>query len=505
MTKGKKGKKEKEEKIVMDNIHGYIKLTELETKIIQLPVFNRLHRIRQSSFAFMVYPTAQGTRFAHSIGTMKVASDIAEEILKNLSYGDKKSILGDMEEREFVEIARLAGLLHDIGHGPFSHTSERILRDVLKEVSHDEYDEGCELWGREEFPVHEFYTYKLIQKGQDLAELLENEAPSNCKQIICDVITHRSNSSNIPQEALNLLQQIITSQLDADKMDYLLRDAYISGVGYGRIDLQRIILSIRAVRPKGSEDSKYRLAVKVRGLSAVEDMIDARFKMYKWLYHHHMVVLMDVLLEKAIKKLIEEDLLDRKDLRWTTFDKGLMDDATITYILSEEMLSKRNRQLSPFLGLLDRRYAPVSLIKRPDDFERICKDISKKVGIEYSFDILKNMVETIVGRKDFEQQLKDRIRDKKPLKNVEPLVETKPRTPYSPLEEAPILILTEDGLLKEITELSPYVKSVNDSWVKFPRLYVGYVSPNKQKHEIEELKDSVREVLIELIVDLNRG
>jgi HD superfamily phosphohydrolase len=162
------------EKIIRDNIHGYIKLTELESEIIQLPVFNRLHRIRQSSFAFMVYPTAHGTRFAHSIGTMKVASDIAEEILKNLSDNDKQSILGDMKPQDFIDIARLAGLLHDIGHGPFSHTSEHILAQALKKVKSSEYDEGKNLWNnQEDFPVHEFYTYKLIKEGQDLAELLE--------------------------------------------------------------------------------------------------------------------------------------------------------------------------------------------------------------------------------------------------------------------------------------------------------------------------------------------
>jgi HD superfamily phosphohydrolase len=351
------------EKIIRDNIHGYIKLTELESEIIQLPVFNRLHRIRQSSFAFMVYPTAQGTRFAHSVGTMKVASDIAEEILKNLKDDDKESILGDMnDEREFVEIARLAGLLHDIGHGPFSHTSERILAEALKQESPNEYDEGCRLWGRVDFPVHEFYTYKLIKEGQDLAELLEKKGPPNCKQIICDVITHRSRSSNISPEALNLLQQIITSQLDADKMDYLLRDAYTSGVGYGQIDIQRIILSMRIKKT----NSGYRLAILERGLSAVEDMVDARFKMFKWLYHHHMVVLMDVLLEKAIATLVKEKILEPQELHWKTFDKGLTDDATITYLLSKEILSSRKQSFQAFLGLLDRRFAPVSLIKRPD-------------------------------------------------------------------------------------------------------------------------------------------
>jgi HD superfamily phosphohydrolase len=497
------------EKIIRDNIHGYIKLTELESEIIQLPVFNRLHRIRQSSFAFMVYPTAQGTRFAHSVGTMKVASDIAEEILKNLSYDDKKSILGDMKvhekEHEFVEIARLAGLLHDIGHGPFSHTSEHILAQALKKVKSSEYDEGKNLWNnQEDFPVHEFYTYKLIKEGQDLAELLEKKGPPNCKQIICDVITHRSSSSNISPEALNLLQQIITSQLDADKMDYLLRDAYTSGVGYGQIDIQRIILSMRIKKT----NSGYRLAILERGLSAVEDMIDARFKMYKWLYHHHMVVLMDVLLEKAMEALVKEKILKPRELYWKTFDKGLTDDATIIYLLSKEILSNRKQSLQAFLGLLDRRYAPVSLIKRPEDFKKICEDISSRLKITFNYDNLKGRVENVVRSHKFEKDLKKEVRARSStnaaLKKVVVLVGIRPRPPYDPVSRDPILIVTEDGSLKEITALSQYIKNINDAWEAFPTLYVGYALPGRKKYDIKRkrLKQLIREALIDSLAKL---
>jgi HD superfamily phosphohydrolase len=486
------------EKIIRDNIHGYIKLTELESEIIQLPVFNRLHRIRQSSFAFMVYPTAHGTRFAHSIGTMKVASDIAEEILKNLSYDDKKSILGDMNEREFVEIARLAGLLHDIGHGPFSHTSERILAEALKQVSPNDYNEGYKLWEREDFPVHEFYTYKLIQEGKDLAQLL----PSDYKEILCDVITPMSRSSNISQEALNLLRQIITSQLDADKMDYLLRDAYTSGVSYGLIDIQRIILSMRVM----STNSGYRLAILERGLSAVEDMVDARFKMFKWLYHHHMVVLMDVLLEKAIATLVKEKILEPQELHWKTFDKGLTDDATITYLLSKEILSSRKQSFQAFLGLLDRRFAPVSLIKRPEDFEKICKDISSRLGITYDYVSLKGAVEDVVRSPEFEKNLEEEVRTRSStnaaLKEVVVLVGITRRPPYSPVSRDPILIVTEDGSLIEIAALSQYIKNINAAWEAFPTLYVGYVLPGRKKYDIKDLKQLIREALIDSIAKL---
>jgi HD superfamily phosphohydrolase len=490
------------EKIIRDSIHGYIKLTELESEIIQLPVFNRLHRIRQSSFAFMVYPTAHGTRFAHSIGTMKVASDIADEILKNLSDADKHSILIDTKPQDFINIARLAGLLHDIGHGPFSHTSEHILAQALKKVKSSEYDEGKNLWNnQEDFPVHEFYTYKLIKEGQDLAELLE-KGPPNCKQIICDVITHRSRSSNISQEALNLLQQIITSQLDADKMDYLLRDAYTSGVGYGQIDIQRIILSMRVV----STNSGYRLAILERGLSAVEDMVDARFKMYKWLYHHHMVVLMDVLLEKAIEALVKEKILKPRELYWKTFDKGLTDDATIIYLLSKEILSNRKQSLQAFLGLLDRRFAPVSLIKRPEDFKKICKDISSRLGITYDYVSLKGAVEDVVRSPEFEKNLEEEVRTRSStnaaLKEVVVLVGITRRPPYSPVSRDPILIVTEDGSLIEIAALSQYIKNINAAWEAFPTLYVGYVLPGRKKYDIKDLKQLIREALIDSIAKL---
>jgi HD superfamily phosphohydrolase len=287
-------------------------------------------------------------------------------------------------------------------------------------------------------------------------------------------------------------------------MDYLLRDAYTSGVGYGQIDIQRIILSMRIKKT----NSGYRLAILERGLSAVEDMIDARFKMYKWLYHHHMVVLMDVLLEKAIEALVKEKILEPQELHWKTFDKGLTDDATITYLLSKEILSKRKQSLQAFLGLLDRRFAPVSLIKRPEDFKKICEDISSRLGITYEYVRLKGAVEDVVRSPEFEKNLEEEVRARSStnaaLKEVVVLVGIRPRPPYDPVSRDPILIVTktEDEELIEITALSQYIKNINDAWEAFPTLYVGYVLPGQKKSDIKDLKQIIREALIDSLAKL---
>ncbi|MEE9593907.1 MAG: HD domain-containing protein, partial [Candidatus Hydrothermarchaeales archaeon] len=173
-------------KVIRDPIHGDIFLTEPETKIVDSLEFQRLRRIKQLGMAYLVYPSANHTRFEHSLGAMHVASRVANTL--QLSKDDSIKL-------------RIAALLHDVGHGPLSHTSEELLERYMGQS-------------------HEEITMELINNS-DVSSILIDEGLN-------------------PEEVSSLilgkggrLGSLISSELDVDRMDFLVRDAHHTGVAYG--------------------------------------------------------------------------------------------------------------------------------------------------------------------------------------------------------------------------------------------------------------------------------
>ncbi|MGO8789214.1 MAG: HD domain-containing protein [Terriglobia bacterium] len=182
---------------VRDPIHGFIYRGSREKKIIDSPLFQRLRRIKQLALASLVYPSAVHTRFEHSIGAMYVAGRIAER----LDLGN-----------EHTQILRFAALLHDIGHGPFSHVSEEVLRNVTGSKQ-----------------AHEEIGYRIILNSPDLDGPLSRDE----RREIVDLLSGRCGDS--------VMRSILSGPIDADKQDYLLRDSYFCGVKYGVYDIDRLI------------------------------------------------------------------------------------------------------------------------------------------------------------------------------------------------------------------------------------------------------------------------
>jgi HD superfamily phosphohydrolase len=235
-------------KFIRDSLHGNLQLNEFEVKLIDTPQIQRLRRIKQLGFTFLVYPGANHTRFEHSIGTMYLAS--------RLAYGLN---LPD-EQRQML---RVCALLHDAGHGPFSHVSEAVL-----EHSHEEL------------------TSKLIMESHISDILSEKYDP---KEIIGTISGEGS------------LGQIISGDLDVDRMDYLLRDSYYTGVAYGVIDVERLIHNMKL------EDN---LILKSKGVQAAESMLLARYFMYPSVYQHHTTRIINAMFRRCLKKLFEEGCID---------------------------------------------------------------------------------------------------------------------------------------------------------------------------------------------------
>lgn len=217
-------------KHIKDPVHGYIAVPEELIPLLDTSFVQRLRHIRQLGFSYLVYPGANHTRFEHSLGTMHLASIVCSQL--ELSKDDTLTVL-------------TAALLHDIGHGPYSHASEKLMK-IHGDFSHDE-----------------------------IAALLEEEP---IKKILEEnsVDTHavaKIVSGNHP------LAQIIHGDLDVDRMDYLLRDAHYTGVPYGMVDAERLIHSLAYA---GNE-----LVLNESGLSAAESLLIARTLMGPSVYYHH--------------------------------------------------------------------------------------------------------------------------------------------------------------------------------------------------------------------------
>ena len=235
---------------ITDPVHRYISFSEVEKEVIDTGVFQRLRRIRQLAGAHLVYPSAQHSRFEHSLGTMHVAGHAGETLVA-------KGYLDDEEDK--VQKLRLAALLHDIGHGPFSHLFEEVL-----ELRHG--------------TSHEDVGKRFISKSE-ISDILKKHGynPSD----ICKL--------SFGESKIKFLNEIIAGGLSADLMDYLSRDGLFTGVEYGKIDHHRLISSFEVV-------SNGHLAIDRSALYSFESMLISRYEMFKAVYFHKTVRSAEVML-----------------------------------------------------------------------------------------------------------------------------------------------------------------------------------------------------------------
>jgi len=253
-------------KAVRDPIHGLIPRYRQEIRLMNTSVFQRLRRIRQLAMAHLVYPGALHTRFDHSLGTMHVAARICERI----------EGFGKIDKDE-TRIVRLAALLHDIGHGPFSHVTEYLLeRHYSRQALGD-------LGTRAK--IHERLTAQLVGENPEITKVLTPQE----RQGVLALLTESTKR--------DFKRDIISSSLDADKMDYLLRDSYFAGVRYGSFDLEKIIDASRVHEEVGAESY---LALDHEGIYAFEQLAMAKYHMAQQVYFHRIRAITDAMLVRGV-------------------------------------------------------------------------------------------------------------------------------------------------------------------------------------------------------------
>ncbi len=369
---------------VRDPIHGLIEYSSLEEQVFSSRAVQRLRGIHQLAMAYLVYPGALHTRFDHSLGVMHVAGEMAKSLNSYYEKHDDKKVLDDEE----VEDVRLAALLHDVGHGPFSHVSETPLAELSRE-----YGPGNKIRSGN---LHELVTVDIITHDAELKSILGER-----RNQIAAIIGHSARPS--------VSQSIVSGPLDADKLDYLLRDSRFCGVKYGVYDLERVLDGLRVISAPSGDSY---LGVAEESVPAVEQHLMARYQMTLQVYRHKIRRSTDILLARAILLAADDGCSEIKDLytyggdkadfcaRWLAYD----DRRTLDTILSQckgtvagELAERLTERRLP-LRVCEKPLTDVSIFQqgklaKPDRRAELEKRIAARLGVHESL-VIVDLVQT---------------------------------------------------------------------------------------------------------------
>jgi len=266
--------------IVRDPLWKNVRLDDTARQLVDSAPFQRLRYVRQLGLAHLVYPGATHTRFEHALGAYHLAS-LAVSLLAEGGF------LREVDPVE-LQVVRAAALLHDIGHYPFSHALEEI---------------GA--------PHHEEVARPLITTGR-VAEILRGALAADAPERIMAIVRG---------ESISPLQGLISGSLDLDKLDYLRRDAFMCGVPYGEIDVDRLLNAMAVVRDPDTRTLT--IGVAEKALSALESLLFAKYQMYRNVYWHHTVRSATAIYKRVVTDAIERGALRAEEL--STFgDEGLL-------------------------------------------------------------------------------------------------------------------------------------------------------------------------------------
>ena len=274
-------------------VHGFIEVNDWEREVIDHPVFQRLRRIRQLGWTDYVYPGGMHTRFEHSLGVMHVLtrmydaiSDRSGAVLQSRLDYDPTAV-GRFRD---LQLMRFSALLHDVGHAPFSHAAEALF--PYRPNTQERYG-------------HEDCSAAIIR--HELKEVIETHPANDNMRLTVEEIASLIDGTTGNPHAI-FWRELIDGQMDADRMDYLLRDSLHLGVQYGRFDLDRIVATSVALEmtPEESDVPECRLGVTKGGLHAAVGLILARYFMFTQVYFHKTRVAYDIHLRNALSHMIPE-------------------------------------------------------------------------------------------------------------------------------------------------------------------------------------------------------
>ncbi|MBF0205623.1 MAG: HD domain-containing protein [Oligoflexia bacterium] len=288
---------------IRDPVHGQIDILDEEIPIIEDPFFLRLRKVKQLGLSEYIFPGATHTRFLHSLGVMKIAERVFDK-LSTRSFCKSMS-KGSCKFSRIRETFKLAALLHDLGHAPLSHSTESVMPplSLLKIPNHT--------GAHARQATHEDYAIKIIVDSSftDSLKKVKKKFDVNANAI-ANLISGKCSDPEYFElkKGINyfpLLHQLISSEIDCDRMDYLLRDSYFCGVSYGHFDIEWIIDNLDVCILDCKEHKKGHkevyLGINERAVSSFDDFLLGRFHMFLMVYFHYRAVCLEQLLSKFFK------------------------------------------------------------------------------------------------------------------------------------------------------------------------------------------------------------
>lgn len=316
-------------KLIKDPIHGYVTLSDEEVKILDTYPVQRLRRITQLPFVYLVYPGARHTRFDHSLGCFHLAGELADHL--------------GLDEYE-AKVLRIASLLHDVGHMPYSHLLESLLlRSNLN---------------------HEDISIRVITYSAELRDAI-GEVGVDARSVI-DVLSGKS-----------MLSPLVSGPLDVDRLDFLVRDAYFTGATYGIVDIKRIIRLTKLTDEGPSLD--------VKGWGVLEELALARYHSFLNIYFHHTVRAAQVMFLRGAEVVSEELGIDFASMsvdEYLSYDDYSMWCLMRTHPKGRSVIERIERRVLPRMVYESRLYDEAKVKHLTDKRREIEREISELSGVE---------------------------------------------------------------------------------------------------------------------------
>jgi HD superfamily phosphohydrolase len=272
---------------IRDPLHGAIPIDASELAIVDHPYVQRLRHIRQTGFSYLPFPGATHSRYSHSLGVMHLAGMAFDQAFRNWQFSS------EAVRRRFRGLVRLAALCHDLGHAPFSHCTEFAM-PPLASLGLGWYREVDDRRAS-----HEDYTIAILAHTT-LADAIARHFPFTAREVAAlisaDVVVPEEAFSDLGLDHRRILSQIVSSELDCDRLDYLGRDSYYTGARYGQIDVPWILSNLSAFPMDGGVS----LALDGRAIYAFDDFLIARHHMFLQVYFHHKSVVYEEMLKRYV-------------------------------------------------------------------------------------------------------------------------------------------------------------------------------------------------------------
>ena len=505
-------------KELRDPIHGWIRLSIDEAKLLDEDIFiQRLRRITQDGLAYYVYPSARGSRFEHSLGTMYLATLIAERVLSEVNEGSLKSLmdaLGLYDEgisaiRQYI---RLSGLHHDIGHPPLSHVLDGYVAPLLKPeqplytmgLGKEHEVAGLIIMGSGKFRkvvsdlgidvniLRLITFYKLIKRARLVTQFSSLKLESSIPEVkLLD------NMGDDEVMLLESLASIISGGIDADRLDYTLRDLYFTGAGSGSsaIDIARLVNYLHLGKGILIFDDKAK--------AFLEGYAIARYNLYKWVYMHHKVLQYDEMFREVFRNLLmlnEAESFKGAALNFLNgnpneYDLDLYTEDHLNAALSEAYhrgaFDDYTRDYAD--SILHRRTNMRALWKRDEDYIMVFSLGNAIMLNKYVDEHVE--LHGLNWVNEFKARVINEMR--KALNcNCRILVSI-----ASFSNDISTFVRNNDGSLITITEVSPLIKAIDNAWEQTPHVFVftdpGELSSNGV--ELSKVKDTSVRILLNMV------